>query len=221
MNRHLAAVSVLFMAVSAAAPPQDAPSDWQIIPGDRVGPITAETSEVMLERLYGADNVETADVEIGEGFTEPGTVVYPEDPQRRLEVVWLDQSRLVVKEVRLTGETSAWHTRDGISLGTTLKEIEVINRFPFRLAGFAWDYGGTIVGCGRGRLGMIGCADGDDDTESSRSRYIVIRLGPDVEARGEPAYRQVIGERVFSSGHPAMQKLNPRVYQIVVYLSQQ
>jgi hypothetical protein len=46
-----------------------------------------------------------------------------------------------------------------------------------------------------------------------------MRLRPDASAIGAPEYRQVVGDRVFSSGHPAMQALNPRVYQIIVSMS--
>jgi hypothetical protein len=188
-------------------------SDWLIVPGERVGPITESTSEAMLASLFGSDNIEPVDVHLGEGFTEPGTAVYPDVASRRLEVVWLDDDRTVPKEVRLTGDSSNWRTTEGISLGSTLKEIERLNGFPFRLVGFAFDYGGTITDCGRGRLAMLGCTDADDILQG---RTIVLRLGPSAEARVLPEYRQVIGDRVFSSGHPAMQSLNPGVYQMIV-----
>lgn len=89
-------------------------------------------------------------------------------------------------------------------------------RFPFKLAGFAFDYGGTIVDCRRGFLTMLGCPGGDDFERGQKERLVVIRLRPDVSATGSPEYRQVQGDRIFSSGHPAMQALNPQVYQMIV-----
>lgn len=192
---------------------QQRDSDWLIVPGERVGPISASSSEAALLEFFGAENVEAVDVALGEGFSAPGTVIFPDDESRRLEIVWSDDSRSVPKEVRLTGDSSSWSTAEGISLGSTLREIERINGYPFRLAGFAFDYGGTITGCGRGRLAMLGCGVAG---EVSQERQIVLRLSPSTEARTRPEYRQVIGDRDFSSGHPAMQALNPRVYQMIV-----
>src|SRR5262245_37520260 len=134
----------LFSAGSSSQQPEQ---DWRVAPGSRVGPITAQTSDAALEALFGPDNVQRADVYLGEGFTAPGTVVYPNDATRRLEVVWSDIARTTPKEVRLTGDSSVWQTAEGISLGSTLREIERLNGSPFKLAGFAFDCAGTIVDC--------------------------------------------------------------------------
>jgi hypothetical protein len=193
--------------VSAAGHCQPSDMDWLIVPGERVGPITAETSEASLHALFGAEHIRRTDVQLGEGTTTPGTVIFPDDAGRRMEIVWSDSARAVPKEIRLTGGSSMWRTAEGISLGSTLRDIERLNRFPFRLLGFAWDYAGTIVDCGRGRLTMLGC---------QQPRWLIVRLTPDRTAMDQPEYNQVLGDRVFSSGHPAMQSLNPRVYQMVV-----
>lgn len=206
------AMSVVMCAASA----QQRDIDWLIVPGQRVGPITEATSEVSLRALFGAENVDPVMIDLGEGFSAPGTVVYPSDESRRLEVVWSDSSRSSPKEVRMSGESSIWSTAEGISLGSTLREIERLNGFPFSLAGFAFDYGGTITSCGRGRLAILGCGDAAD---AAQARRIVLRLTPGAEASALPEYRRVIGERVFSSGHPAMQALDPHVYQMIVYLA--
>lgn len=210
----IAYLSLFFTAVQAG----QLPTDLLIVPGERVGPITAATSERMLETLFGAENVEPADVQLGEGFTAPGTVIYPDDAARRIEVVWQDSARTVPKEVRLTGDSSVWRTPECISLGSTLKEIERLNGVPFPLYGFAWDYGGTIRDCGGGRLKMLGSVNPED--ARVLGRLVVLSLEPDIEARKRPEYEQVIGDRFFSSGHSAMQALNPRVYQMIVLLSQ-
>jgi hypothetical protein len=167
----------------------------------------------MLRTLFGPDNVTSIDVDIGEGFSEPGASVYPDDPTQRLEILWRDDTRTAVREVRLSGESTRWHTAEGISLGTTLKELEALNGFPFRLSGFAWDYGGTVVDCGRGRLRALGC---NGDSGGRQNLSLLLRLHPSDDARRMPDYYEVLGEREFSSGHPAMQALNPGVYQIIV-----
>lgn len=207
------AFAALFNTAGHSQQPEQ---DWLVVPGKRVGAVTAQTSDASLEALFGPDNVQRIDVYLGEGFTAPGTAIYPNDPMRRLEVVWSDGARTKPKEVRLTGDSSVWQTAEGISLGSTLREIERLNGFPFKLAGFAFDYAGTIVDCGRGLLTMLGCSGADDFKRAQQDRLVVIRLRPDVTATGTPEYRQVRGDRLFSSGHPAMQALNPRVYQMIV-----
>ena len=215
INRRRCSGVFAFVAfVSVASHSQQPEPDWRVVPGSRVGAITAQTSDAALEALFGPDNVQRTDVYLGEGFTAPGTVVYPGDATRRVEIVWRDGSRTAPKEVRLTGESSAWQTAEGISLGSTLREIERLNGSPFKLAGFAFDYEGTIVDCGRGRLSMLGCSG--ESEGPPRGRLVVIRLRPGDDAARAPEYRQVVGDRVFSSGHPAMQALNPRVYQMIV-----
>jgi hypothetical protein len=207
------ALVALFNAVCYS---QQAERDWLIVPGKRVGPITVETSDASLEALFGTDNVQRGDVYLGEGFTAPGTVVYPNDATRRLEVVWSDSARTTPKEVRLSGESSVWRTAESISLGTTLSQIEQLNASPFKLAGFGFDYAGTVVDCDRGRLTMLGCSGNSE--RALKGRLVVMRLRPGANATGAPEYRQVLGDHVFSSGHPAMQALNPRVYQMIVFM---
>ena len=213
INLTIVAAALFWLSITWAA--QDT-HDWLIIPGERVGPITRTTSDTMLTEIFGAQNTEPAEVNLGEGFKAPGTVIYPSDAAKKLEVIWTDASRTIPKEIRLTGNSSDWRTEEGITLGTTLKELERLNGFPFRLAGFAFDYGGTITDCGLGRLIMLGC---NEANSRIHERKLALRLTPNIELRGNNEYRQVVGDRVFSSGHPAMQKLNPMVYQLILHFN--
>lgn len=215
-NFVVAATLVLLGARGYSQEPQ-AP-DWLVIPGERVGPITAETSAASLEAAFGVENVRRTEINVGEGLKVPGSVVFPDDAARRIEVVWADASRNTPTEVRINGESSLWETAEGISLGSSLRDIERLNGFPFRLTGFAFDYAGTIVDCGHGRLKMLGCSAADDIEQAPRSRLLTLRLAASDAATATREYRQVLGDRTFSSGHPAMQVLNPRVYQMIVLL---
>ena len=161
-----------------------------------------------MRELFGDERISAVDVYLGEGISKPGTAVFADDPTRRLEIIWQDDGRTTPREVRMTGATSAWQTSEGLSLGTRLTHIEQMNGDPFRLTGFAWDYWGTIVACDRGRLTYLGC--------HSRPRTLVVRLGPESRYRDTGEYNQVMGDRVYSSGHPAMQHLDPSVYQLII-----
>ena len=200
-------IPIILAIVGFAGNAQDHPVDWVILPGERVGPINSSTTESDLRTIFGDEVVIPVDVILGEGFTVPGTAVYPESPEARFEVVWRSSKRISPKEVRITGTTSKWETHEGISLGTTLMQLEALNGYPFRLAGFDFDYGGTVVDCGKGRLAYLGCGSSD--------RKLIVRFSSD-QRPPSPEYRQVIGDRVFSSGHPAMQAVNPAIYQLIV-----
>lgn len=203
-------------AFSCGLPVCAAEHDWLLVPGERAGPITANTSEAMLNQFFAEDEIEIGEIAIGEGFTEPGAVVYPNDPSQRIEIIWRDATRQSPREIWVKGDASKWHTEEGISLGNSLKQIETLNGYPFRLAGFGWDYGGTITDCGRGYLKMLGCVS----TDKPFNRTLVLRLAPPLESRNNnrSAYSDVQGEKDFSSGHPAMQLLNPEVYHMIVVI---
>jgi hypothetical protein len=176
---------------------------WQLSP-TRSAPINRETSEAELQRRYGASAVGSIRVELGEGETAPGTVLYASDSLRRLEIIWRDTltrrqpARLVVR-----GDRSQWQVGPGVSLGTSLKDLERLNRQPFTLAGFGWDYAGVITDWKGGALdsALIG---------------VKLYLDPGPAQRESAAYSQVLGDRDYSSTLPPMQQLNPKVAQIFV-----
>src|SRR5262245_18581757 len=186
---------------------------WTISVDGRSGAITATTTETDMKRMYGGENVKNGEVQMGEGEVEPGTIVFPDDPLKRIEVRWADREKSAPKSVYLTGthnaaytDKSLWCTTYGITLGTTLLELERINRKPFRLAGFDWDYSGTVLSWNSGVLeGVFG---------SEGRKKVFLRLSYSTDP-APPEHRAVQGDRSFSSGHPAMQKINPHVYQMI------
>lgn len=195
--------------------------DWTIVPGQRFGPISLNTSEDKLRELFGAGNVHRENIGVGEGETEPGTVVFP-NTTRTLNVFWLDATtRDRIKEIHINGDKSVWKTDKGITLGTALKQLEKLNGRPFSLMGFAWDYAGTIVDCNGGRLKELGCVNPNDSARVLRGRTLLLRLAPtksvenEMTASERKAYKEVMGETVFSSAHPAMQRINPQVYTMI------
>src|SRR4051794_443024 len=192
-------------AVRRSQPPPTPPAtDWQVSPRSGSGPLTPEGSEVELRERYGPTAVDSARIELGEGETTPGTVLYTSDSLRRAEIVWKDTlSRRRPARVILRGSQSKWRVGQGISLGTSLKELEGLNGRPFVLAGFGWDYAGVITDWKGGAL---------DSTLAGIKLY----LDPGSAQQQSAAYSQVLGDRDYSSDLPAMQQLNPKVAQIFV-----
>jgi len=176
--------------------------DWLIVPGGRVGPVTASTTEAELRALLGDEQVQQTEIHLGEGFFGAGVIGYPNDPERRFEVSWGDPAEGHPRRVYIRGRSSKWHTVEGITLGTTLEELEKLNGRSFGLMGFEWDYSGVITSWESGNLEQLAS--------------VGISLEHAFEGNPDSMYFQVAGDREFSSGHAAMQRLNPTVYQILV-----
>lgn len=164
-----------------------------------------DLAEADLGRRYGRQHVTAGPVPVGEGMEEDGTTLFTASDADRVTILWKDKaSRRRPDSISVRVGASAWRTPDGIGIGTDLAVLERLNRRPFRLLGFGWDYGGTVMSWSGGRLATA--AD-----EGCRMR---LRLSP---MHWSSAGRAVIGEREFSSGHPVMQALNPRVYEILLF----
>lgn len=193
----------LVSPMPAASPVDPAGSQWRITP-NRVGPIATQTSKADLQRRFGDSVVLSARIELGEGEATPGTVVFPSDSTRRAEIIWHDTlEQRSPSRVVLRGSRSRWQANRGISLGTTLQELERLNGRPFTLAGFGWDYAGVITDWKGGAL-------------DSALANIKLYLDPGPAQQESAAYSQVLGDRDYSSALPAMQQLNPKVTQIFV-----
>ena len=171
------------------------------------GPFTPDLTEQRLVETYGAANVRAGDVYVGEGFSEPGAVVFPDSPADRIEIVWRDgEKRARPRFVRVNSQGSRWKTTDQIGMGSDLKSIEQINGRPFRLFGFGWDHSGSVASWAGGRL----------EGAETAGCLIRVALRPPGDGNWPAAWQQVVGDREFSSGHPAMQQLNPRVYMLLL-----
>lgn len=187
------------------APDQSKPTaptpDTLVIPGQRVGPVTAETSRADLADRYGEADLEDASIPMGEGTTAAGTIVTP-GPNQQFSVVWQDASQTRPQLVRDFG--SAWRTPEGLGIGVSYAEVEAILG-DFEIYGFAWDYGGTVSLAGSQ-------LDQYDD-------YLLLRLSPaekDIDQHPE-AYRAMMGSQLFASDNPNLDVLNPTLYEMVMY----
>jgi hypothetical protein len=174
--------------------------DWIVVPGLRVGPITASSSIDDLRKAFGGSAVVNKDIDIGEGMTEPGTDIYEKIPGKRLAVLWKDKkpTKVIICYQLLQGDC-AWRTADGIGFNTSLKELERQNGRAFKLLGFGWDYSGTVFDWEGGNLKAL-------------AKGLIIRLTPDETGNSSEEYQTLLGEGQFSSSLPAMKKLNPKVY---------
>jgi hypothetical protein len=154
---------------------------------------------------FGVAAVAIAEIYLGEGFYETGTVLFGDVAESRVEILWHDTvAQTGPKFVRVQSQRSQWQTPAGVTPGVDLRTLERLNAKPFRMTGFGTDYEGTLLSWSRGRLGP----------PAASACSVGVRLRPEDSVDYRHWYRQVIGAREFSSGHPAMQYLNPRVYEM-------
>lgn len=184
---------------------------WLLGPDPSHDLLRADATEATLRARFGAATVVTDSVYVGEGLSELGTILFPEDSTRRLAIVWEDTAaRARPAYVYLSGTNTAWRLYPGVGIGTDLKTLEIMNGRPFRLSGFAWDYSGTTGGFEGGRLDSLWSRNGQLGAAA------LLRLDPPQSGATDSLTFQVLGDRLFSSAFPAMQQLNPRIYQILV-----
>jgi hypothetical protein len=179
-----------------------------IVPGVRVGPITRSSTEADLRKAFGADAVKSKDIDIGEGVTQPGTVIYEGIAGKTLAVLWKENrlSAVVICYHEHSGKC-LWRTSDGLGFGTTLRDLERRNGKPFELLGFHWDYSGSVTSWQDGKLAGFLKGPGRLTMMLNASAKAEAGLSQD-EAQS------VAGDKDFLSSHPVMQKLNPAIYSL-------
>lgn len=173
-------------------------ADFAIVPGERVGLITLDKStQAAVLTAYG-DSARIDSIYLVEGMTAPGVVVFPDNPLKMLEIYWdqeIDPLRPALVRISGAGPAnggSVWNTVDGITIGTSLEEVEQLNGKPFDLYGFDWDYGGLVT----------------DWNEGKQSPYLHLRF----QLTGqEEAPSTVLGETVLKSNDPVLRRLKPVV----------
>lgn len=155
-------------------------------------------SEDELKRVFGND-VKRSIGYYPEGMGEyQNTLLYP-GTRNEVEFVWLDDSvnftGLIY--VKVSGKRTGWRTSEGITLGTTLKELEHLNKRPFAFYGFGWDYSG-----------MVDWRDGH-----LFERKIFVSLDYPGESI-PPEFDGLLGDQKMQSNAELAQKANPVVCEI-------
>lgn len=133
----------LFLVLAAAAAPalaQDA-KDRLIVPGTRVGAITAKTSWADLRKIYGRD-VRIGTFKTGEGDFY-GAELYANKPDHVRVYATEDKKRIA--SIEILAEKSPWRTAAGIRIGTSLADVAKANGRPVTLAHYEGEGGGYRI----------------------------------------------------------------------------
>ena len=176
---------------------QQTTEDLVVIIGERVGPITAETTRADLDELFGKENVADIQHPTFEGETIPGTVIFPGSTKEAV-VLWVQQDPTqTVDRVVING--SQWSLPSGLNKGDNLAAVEALNGAPFMIYGFEWDYGG---------LGYF--KGGALDSKAT------VKFRPNLTQGAD--YANATGDKLFNSKDPAMLAVDPRVEEVAIIL---
>jgi hypothetical protein len=167
------------------------------------GPIGRDASEASLITTFGKPNVRTETIDGAEGEQLQATVLFPDDPARRIEILWNDEAaKKRPGSVTLKGEAKGAFA--GLAVGLDLAAVETLNGRPFSLSGFGWDLGGNVVDWKGGALSKVpgGCGP------SVQFNY------PD--GAPEKALDKVSGDKRVSSADKAMRVVKPTVSSVSI-----
>ena len=171
--------------------------------GDRLAcapPLGPKSTHAEIVAAFGKENVGFQQIYAAEGEKIGATVVYPKDPARRLELIWMDhKKRSGLASVRLS-EKTAWIAPNGVRRGMTIAEVEKLNGRPFTLSGFQWDYGGYVSDWKGGTL----------DAAVPGGCVVQVRFTLPDDAPDGPASK-VAGDSDFSSADKNMRAVKPFV----------
>jgi hypothetical protein len=98
------------------------------------GVFAKESTHLKLAVAFDSKNVAFTEVD-GDGGKMMASVVYPNDPKRRLEVVWQNEGARADTSVIVIGGQSGWTGPKGLRLGLPLAALEKLNGKPFKLKG--------------------------------------------------------------------------------------
>ena len=182
-------------------------NDWLIVPGQRVGPITASTTRAQLDALFGKENVRDGSYAGGE-IPEAATVVFGSEPGSALAVTW-DRERPAAIHLCVDSQTGPcrWRTASGIRIGLPVRELEKLNGKSFQVGGFGQDRG-QVVSWRKGAL----------EEDPTTCGHLVVRLTPLVLAEGgtlskdETSNLKILqSDKTFSSSYVVSLGLQPIV----------
>jgi hypothetical protein len=162
-----------------------------------------DSSHLKLATRFDSSNVAFTEVDGPEGSRLMASVLFPNDPKRRLEVLWQDEAARTDTQLIVINGQSTWTAPKGLRLGLALAALEKLNRKPFKIAGFDQPNPGSVSDWQGGALEALpgGCRLG-------------VRLVADAKAT-EAARNEVSGPE-FMSTDAKMRAVQPIIAEIII-----
>jgi hypothetical protein len=197
-----ALLAALALATAPLSAQQRPPTSANVIACS--GNFAKDSDHIKLTTAFGSKNITFTDVEASDGSKVPASVLFPNDPKRRLEVWWTNPTARSEIHLIVIGGQSIWTAPGGMRLGQTLEQVEKLNHKPFKLKGFDKDHVATVSDWDGGALATLvgGCKSG-------------VSLRADPKASAE-AISAVSANKEYSSSEPAIRATKPTVSEILI-----
>ena len=168
------------------------------------GIFAKDSDHLKLTTSFNSKNVTFTDVEASDGTKVPASVLFPNDPKRRLEVWWSNPAGRSDIHLIVIGGQSTWTAPGGIRLGQSLEQVEKLNHKPFKVRGFDKDRIATVSDWDSGALTTLagGCNTG-----------LSLRADPKAPAG---AINALSADKEYSSSDPAIRAAKPTVSEILI-----
>jgi len=168
------------------------------------GNFAKDSNHLKLATAFGSKNITFTDVEASDGSKVPASVLFPNDPKRRLEVWWSNPTARSGLHLIVLGGQSIWTAPGGMRLGQTLEQAEKLNHKPFKLKGFDKDRVATVSDWDGGAMASLagGCKSG-----------LSLRADPKAPA---DAMSALSADKEYSSSDPAVRGARPTVSEILI-----
>jgi hypothetical protein len=168
------------------------------------GVFAKDSGHLKLAIKYDSRNITYGEVDGPDGSKINASIIYPNDPRRRLEVLWNNEAARTETQVIAINGRSQWVAPKGLRLGLPLATVEKLNGKPFKLTGFGVDDGAAVIGWEGGALSTLpgGCKVG-------------LRLIADKKAPEEA--RSAVGAgKEFLSNDANVRAMKPTVFEILI-----
>ena len=168
------------------------------------GIFAKDSNHLRLSMTFDYKNVSFGDVDADGGSKVKATIVFPNDPKRRLEVWWSNPAeRSGTYLIDIKGK-STWTAPGGMRLGLNAAQLEKLNHKPFKLKGFDKNGVAAVSDWDGGELAALpgGCKSG-------------VSLVADPKA-GADAVTALSADKEYSSDDPAVRAVKPTVSEILI-----
>ena len=189
-------------AAPRAAPAKPAPVGPRVVACS--GIFGKDSSHLRLAMTYDSKNITFTDVDANGGAKVEASVLFPNDPTRRLEVWWSNPAARSGTYLIVINGKSTWIAPGGMRLGLNLAQLEKLNHKPFKLKGFDKDGVATVSDWDGGALADLpgGCKSG-------------MSLHADPKASAD-AVNAMPADHEFSSSDPVIRAVKPTVGEILI-----
>jgi hypothetical protein len=168
------------------------------------GTFGKDSSHLKLAMTFDSKNITYTDVDASNGTKVPASVLFPNDPKRRLEVWWSNAAARSGTYLIVINGKSTWSGPGGLRLGLTLQQLQKLNKKAFKLKGFDKDGVASVSDWDGGELANLagGCKSG-----------LSLRADPKAPA---DAVSALTADKEYASEDPQMLAVKPTVSEVLI-----